>query len=161
MVNDELHHFLFTYVYINMNNDMTQSIIEHKIEEALDSMPILQPNERLFGDVMLAIYRKQVLYFRLRLAAAISMVAVFGISAIFWGKAAVLEFASSEAWVLVKMLFSDYKAVISNWQIYSTYLVESLPVASAIWLMLGLFVSLLALKILIQELAHRPHRLAH
>ncbi|NTW23005.1 hypothetical protein HGA34_05740 [Candidatus Falkowbacteria bacterium] len=140
---------------------MTQSIIEHKIEEALDSMPILQPNERLFGDVMLAIYRKQVLYFRLRLAAAISMVAVFGISAIFWGKAAVLEFASSEAWVLVKMLFSDYKAVISNWQIYSTYLVESLPVASAIWLMLGLFVSLLALKILIQELAHRPHRLAH
>jgi len=161
MVNDKLHHFLFLYVYINMNNEMDKDAFERKIESAFDSMIAVQPHERLFSDVMLAIYRKQVLYFRLKLAAAISMVAAFGMSAILWGKAALLEFAGSETWMLVKMLFSDYKAVISNWQVYSTYLVESLPVASAIWLMLGAFVALLAFKILIQELAHRPRRLTH
>lgn len=143
-----------------MNKEMNKDVFERKIEQAFDSAAIAQPRERLFSDVMSAIYRKQMLYFRLKLAAASLMVAAFGVSAILWGKAALLEFAGSETWVLVKMLFSDCRAVISNWQVYSTYLVESLPVASAIWLMLGLFISLLAFKILIQELAHRPHRLA-
>jgi hypothetical protein len=110
---------------------------------------------------MLAIYRKQVLYFRLKLSAAISMLAVFGLSALFWGQSALAEFSSSEAWTLVKIFFSDFRAVTSNWQSFSAYFVESLPITSIIWLMLGLFVVLLAIKILIQELAHRPHRLAH
>lgn len=144
-----------------MNNETKQHVFEQAIEEAFESMAEVQPQGGLFSEVMLAIYREQVLYFRLKLAAAISMLAAFGLSAFFWGRSALAEFAGSEAWALIKIFFSDFKAVASNWQSFSAYFVESLPITSIIWLMLGLFVTLLAMKIFIQELAHRPHRLTH
>lgn len=144
-----------------MNNETKQQIFEQQVGRIFETMAGARPKGTLFDDIMLAIYRKQVLYFRLKLTAVISMVAAFGLSAVFWGKAALYELASSEAWVLVKMFFYDFKAVVSNWQAYSSYFVESLPVTSITWLMLGLFIALLAFKILIQEFAHRPHRLSH
>jgi len=142
-----------------MNKEHEQQKFEQVIKTAFESMPATQANERLLSQVVQAIYRKQLLYFRLKMAMATSMVVAFSASTLYWGKAALFELSSSESWVLIRMFFSDFKNVASNWSTYSSYFVESLPVTSVIWLMLGLFIALLAFKILIQELAHRPHRL--
>lgn len=142
-------------------NNQTNNLFEHKIEKLFESAINVEPKSTLLDAIMLKIYRKQRLYFQLKLAASAAMLSTFSISALFWGKAAFIEFSGSEAWALIKVLFSDFGSVVSNWQVYSTYFLESLPVASTIWLMLGLFVILLSFKILIQGFAHRPRRLGH
>lgn len=144
---------------------MRQQEEEQKFEEEVSTLfhrlEISTPRKSLLIDLFKTINRRQLFWLRTKLATICLFVISFSAGSIFFAKTIFLQIAQSETLSLLSLAFSDFNIVVTNWKEYSLFFLESLPVVSILFLLAGMFLLLLSIKIIVQELSAKHHLLIH
>lgn len=156
-----MHRYQVWCVLINMDNIELKNKDLEKIDSLLRQLETIEPREGLFFDCLDAIKKRIILKLKIKLAALGIVFSVFVFTIIYNWQSIARQVMESETLNLLSLFISDSEIIFKNWQYYSLYLIESLPIIPIALILSGILLVLLIFKILIQELSYKTYTLAH
>ena len=144
-----------------MNTELKNTKIEEIDNLLLKHLEIVEPRQDLFFDCLTIINKKKIFRIRMQLAASAISALSLVLGIVFNWSLIAAQIAESQTGTILSLFFSDLDIVLANWQYYSFYLLESLPIVPIVLGLAGLFIILILFKLLIQELSYKNYLITH
>ena len=118
-----------------------------KLNELFKNTREIEPASRLESSILSRIETLKKRSLKRKLAFSYLGIALSGSATAYAGLALGRTFLASEFWGLLKLIFSDAGIVIQNWRGFSYSLLETMPIADLIAILIPVFVLVLFFRL--------------